>query len=118
MDLLTLSNTERLLAYLAAYACKDIAALGAMLADDVTLRDWTLAVRGKAAAIAETAKNFGAAGSLEIEPLGIYADGDTVAAELKITIDGHTDLRVVDVVSFDKDGHIRSIRAYLGRPEV
>lgn len=113
--MLQMSNTGRLLAYLDAYARKDLVAVGTMFADDVTLRDWNLAVRGKAAALAETAKNFSAAGALAIEALGIYADGDTVAAELTITIDGQVDLRVVDVISFDRDGRIRSIRAYLGR---
>lgn len=112
-----LTNTERLLAYLDAYAREDLAAVGAMFADDVTLCDWNLNVRGKAAVIAETAKNFSAAGSLAIEPLRVYADGDTVAADLKITIDGLTDLRVVDVIAFDSDGRIGSIRAYLGRPD-
>ena len=80
VDLPHLTNAERLLAYLDAYARKDIASVGAMFADDVTLRDWNQAVRGKDAALAETAKNFSAAGSFAIEPLGIYADGDTVAA--------------------------------------
>ena len=41
------TNPERLLVYLDAYARKDIAAVATMLADDVTLRDWNLAVRGK-----------------------------------------------------------------------
>ena len=42
--------------------------------------------------MAETAKNFSAAGSLTIEPLGIYGDGDTVAAGLKIPSDSKTTL--------------------------
>ena len=63
------------------------------------------------------AKNFASAGSMEIEVLGLYPAGDTVAAELRIVIDGTVELRVVDVVSFDASGKITAIRAYLGRPD-
>lgn len=41
------------LSYLQHYAAKNPDAVAAMLADDVTLRDWKLAVVGKAAAVAK-----------------------------------------------------------------
>ncbi len=116
-----MSNTDRLLAYLQAYARKDLPAVAYMFASDVHLRDWKISVRGREAAMAETAKNFQSAGTIEIEPLGLYEGagegGGTVAAELRIVVDGHTELRVVDVVAFDSSGKIRAIRAYLGRPD-
>jgi len=109
------ANTDRFHDYLAAYARKDLAAIGAMLSDDAQLRDWNLAVRGKEAVLAETARNFSAAATIDIETLALYTSEDAVAGELRIVVDQHEELRVVDVLSFDAQGAIVSIRAYLGR---
>lgn len=86
-----------------------------MFADDVTLRDWNISVSGKAAAVAETSRNFESCQSIEIQALGIFEGSDTAAGELRIVVDGKIELHVVDVISFDPDGKIKSIRAYLGR---
>ena len=110
-----MANTDRFHDYLAAYARKDLAAIGAMLSDDAQLRDWNLAVRGKEAVLAETARNFSAAATIDIETLALYTSEDAVAGELRIVVGRHEELRVVDVLSFDAQGAIVSIRAYLGR---
>jgi hypothetical protein len=110
-----MSNTERFLAYLQHYANRDIDSISAMFADDITLRDWNLAVSGIAAAVAETTKNFQSAQAIEIEALHIYEREDAIAGELRILLDGVTELFVVDVLTFDADGRIKAIRAYLGR---
>ncbi|MBK7615230.1 MAG: nuclear transport factor 2 family protein [Burkholderiales bacterium] len=101
-------------AYLQAYARKDLPAIESMLSSDVRLCDWNKAVAGRAAVLAETAKNFAAAEIIEIETLATYARGDGVAGELRIVVDGQTELRVVDVLRFDTSGKITDIRAYLG----
>jgi len=110
-----MSNTERFLAYVNAYARKDLAAVAAMFSADVQLRDWKLAVSGRDAAVAETRRNFAAAQTLAIEVLALHESGDAVAGELRIVVDGHIELHVVDVVVFAPDGSIRALRAYLGR---
>lgn len=38
-----------------------------------------------------------------------------MAGELRIVVDGTIEMYVVDVISFDSNGKIKSIRAYLGR---
>ena len=40
-----------------------------------------------------------------------------MAGELRIVVDGKIELHVVDVISFDSNGKIKSIRAYLGRSD-
>lgn len=110
-----MTNSERFAAYLNAYARKDLAAIEAMFSDDVQLRDWQLAVSGRDAAVAETRKNFAAAQTLAIEVLALHESRDAVAGELRIVVDGHIELHVVDVVDFASDGRIKAIRAYLGR---
>ncbi len=104
--------------YLKHYAAKNLDAVAAMLADDVTLRDWKVAVVGKAATVAETAKNFASAQSIVIEVLGVYENQNTVSGELRIVVDNSTVLYVVDVIDFDARGQIQAIRAYLGRGDI
>ena len=103
------------LSYLQHYAAKDLDAVAAMLADDVKLRDWKLAVVGKAAAVDETAKNFASAQSIAIEVLGVYENQNTVSGELRIVVDGNIELYVVDVIDFNAQDQIQAIRAYMGR---
>ena len=110
-----MNNRDRCLAYLRSYAKRNISEVAAMFADDIVLRDWKILVRGKAATLAETERNFKSADSFEITPLGLYEYGDTVAAELKIVVDGTITLNVVDVIRFNPPGQIQAIRAYLGR---
>jgi steroid delta-isomerase len=109
-------NRQRFMDYLAAYARKDLDAIDGMFADDIRLRDWKLFVRGRQAALAETAKNFESVKSIEIDVLYMLESERAMAGELRIRIDGEIELFVVDVVEFDEHGRICAIRAYLGRP--
>ncbi len=102
-------------AYLAAYASRDLAAIETMLADTVTLRDWKIRVVGKAAALAETHKNFEAVQRLQIDVLAAYERPGGTAAELRIVIDERDTIFVVDAFDFDAQGRIAAIRAYIGR---
>ncbi len=110
-------NTVRFLRYLQLYANKQLDDIALMLADDVRLRDWNISVHGKAAALAETRKNFTSSISIAIEPLHVYAGRDGVAGELRIVVDGSTVLHVVDALTFNTAGQITSIRAYIGRDD-
>ncbi len=110
-----MTHRERFLEYLARYADRDIAAIDAMLAGDVTLTDWNITVRGKAAALAETAKNFASASCIAITPRNLMESACSVSAELHIVVDGNIDLYVVDVLDFAPTGKITAIRAYRGQ---
>ncbi|NHF58636.1 nuclear transport factor 2 family protein [Flavobacteriaceae bacterium TP-CH-4] len=109
------SNKERCLSYLNRYAEKDLHSIEKMFSEDIVLRDWKIRVEGKENALKETRKNFEAAASIAIEVLSTYENEDTVAAELKITVDSIEELYVVDVITMNSEGKIKSIRAYLGR---
>jgi len=102
-------------AYLAAYAARDLAAIAPLFAEAVTLRDWKIRVVGKAAALAETRKNFEAVQHLQIDMLAAHLRDGGAAAELKIVVDRRDTLHVVDVFDFDASGRISAIRAYIGR---
>ena len=109
-----MSYVDQLREYLAAYSSKNLQAIEAMLDEDATLQDWNLAVRGKAAVLRETDKNFEAARSIDIEIKREFANGRDAAAELLIVIDGTVRLEVVDVVRFNASGLIESIKSFKG----
>ncbi|MBI3347356.1 MAG: nuclear transport factor 2 family protein [Burkholderiales bacterium] len=102
-------------AYLAAYAARDLATIEPMLADDITLRDWKIRVIGKAAALAETRKNFESVDSLAIDVLTTCERPGGAAAELRIVVDQRDTIHVVDMFYVDDQGRISAIRAYIGR---
>ncbi len=97
------------------YADRNLAAISAMYAENIHLRDWNISVHGKEAAVRETAKNFAEADSLDIGVLAVYENADTVAGEVHITVNGSIDLYVVDIMTFDAQGLITAIRSYKGR---
>ncbi|AXT40043.1 nuclear transport factor 2 family protein [Alteromonas sp. BL110] len=103
--------------YLNAYEKKNLDSISDMFSDDIALRDWKISVQGKSLAIDETRKNFANADSIEIHVLSTMANDNMVSGELKIVVDKAETLFVVDVVTFDEDGKITSIHAYLGRED-
>lgn len=105
----------RFRAYLAAYARRDVAAIEALLAPQVRLRDWAVSVQGREAVLAATRHNFDTARSIEIEVLQVHVNEHAVAGELRIVVDGSIELFVVDVIDFDAQGQVLAIRAYKGR---
>lgn len=110
-----MNHSELFLTQLRHYAEKNLEATTAMFAEDIHLRDWNISVHGKAAALRETAKNFAEAESLEIRVLALYENAATVAGEVHIIVNGTIDLYVVDVMTFNSQGLITSIRSYKGR---
>lgn len=112
-----MTNVESFKKYLDCYSQKDLDSISTMLAENVTLRDWKISVSGKVAALDETRKNFQNARSIEIEILTSLESKNAVAGELKITVDESEILYVVDVITFNCDGYISSIKAYIGRED-
>lgn len=110
-----LSNEKIARFYLRKYQEKDLQAIASVFTEDIHLRDWKISVYGKTNALAETQKNFEEASTIDISVMHLYQNENTVAAELEITVNKSEILYVVDVISFDADGKIKAIRAYLGR---
>lgn len=109
-----MSSADLLLTYLRAYEARDLSAVGALLADDVRLQDWNLAVEGKAAVLAETQRNFDQAEHLLIDVLSVYAGEGGAAARLRIVVNHRIELEVVDTIAVNAAGQVSSIRAYKG----
>jgi hypothetical protein len=103
------------LLYLNHYAAKNLTGASELFAENIVLRDWKIRVEGKTAALNETCKNFEAVSTLYIDVLAVYEHKNTVAAELKIVIDGKEELYVVDIIEVNAAGLITAIRAFVGR---
>ena len=100
--------------YVAAFARKDLAALSAMFADDVELRDWSLSARGRAQVLEVNQQIFASCKELRVDLRKLVCEGQTVASELDISIDGAAPVHVVDITEFDASGKIVAIRAFKG----
>jgi purine-nucleoside phosphorylase len=111
-----MSLQEKFLYFLDCYARKDIEGISGMLAQDVTLRDWNISVRGREAVEVATKQNFDDADTITIEVLKLYESTRSVAGELRIVVDG-TELFVIDVIEFDAAAKVAAIRSYKGRAD-
>ena len=105
--------TDKFISNLRAYEQKDLQGVAALFAEDIFLRDWKIAVHGKDAVLRETQKNFDAGDNISIDVLRTYEDNNTVIAELHIIVENSEEIYVTDIATFNSDGFITTIRAYI-----
>jgi hypothetical protein len=106
---------EIALLYLRKYEEKDLESVSEMFSEDIFLRDWKIKVEGKEKAIDETHKNFQNAETIKIELISCLENNNSIAAELKITVNENEELTVVDIININDEGKINSIKAFIGR---
>ena len=111
--------------YFKAFSNKQIGVLNNMFSQDVTLKDWELNLFGKEAVLKANKNIFDTVDSIEVKVVNLFVVGEkvigdnvndknTVIGELEITINHIDILLVVDIIEFDDNGKIISIRAYKG----
>ena len=101
--------------YFKTFSNKDLNGLKGIFAEDVILRDWDIEAKGLEEVLKANAHIFANVTSIQVKPLKIYNDKNTVIAELEIDVnDGEELLLVTDVIEFDNDERICTIRAYKG----
>jgi ketosteroid isomerase-like protein len=99
--------------YFEIFSRMDANGLESIFSDDIVLRDWEQASIGKVDVIASNQKLFQSVTSIQVDPVQLYQDENTVVAELIVTINNETRLLVTDVLTFTGD-KISSIKAYKG----
>ena len=99
--------------YFAIFSNKDLDSLADMFTDTAVLRDWTGSAEGKDAVLTANKNIFDSVDTITITPLSLYEDGNTVAAEIEVLLNGGEKLLVVDVITFEGN-KISSLRAYKG----
>lgn len=105
---------ELALNYFEAFSKADIMRLRSLFADDVCLRDWNIDVLGIEYVINENSKIFTTLKGISVEVINLYEDAKTVVAELVISANGVSAIKVVDILNFNEEHKIVSIRAYKG----
>ena len=100
--------------YFRNFSEKNLNTLADLFSENVKLRDWELSASGKASVIDANRRIFSSVSSIQVTPLSMYKEGNTVVAELDICLNNAETLKVVDIIEFDENGKILSIRAYKG----
>ena len=100
--------------YFKLFSNKDIKALSSIFSKKITLRDWKIKAQGLKNILKENEKIFKSCKSIQVKPIKIFQEKKTIIAELLIQINKSKNLLVIDVIEFDKQNRIKSIRAYLG----
>ena len=100
--------------YFKLFSNKDINALSPMFSKKIILRDWKIKAQGIKKVLKENEKIFKDCKSIQAKPIKIFQEKKTIIAELVICINKSKNLLVVDVLEFDNQKKIKSIRAYLG----
>ena len=99
--------------YFETFSRKDIDTLAELFTSDPSLRDWNGLAEGRTDVLAANKTIFDNVDTIAVTPLSLYQDGNTVAAEIEVLINGEEKLLVVDVITFEDD-KIASVRAYKG----
>jgi len=109
-----MSNLKQLATeYFATFSRKDLDGLADMFTANAVLRDWTGSAEGIDNVLAANKNIFDSVDTIVVTPLSLYEDGNTVAAEIEILVNGAEKLLVVDVIIFEGD-KISNLRAYKG----
>ena len=102
--------------YFDAFSAMDLPVLEDLYAKNIYLRDWEGTYVGATAVLNANKQLFDNVDALVIRPTLMHCDEDalTVIAEIEIMIAGAEQLLVADIIEFNSQGKIRSIRAYKG----
>jgi len=99
--------------YFLTFSSKNLTNLMTLFTDNPTLRDWNGLAEGRTDVESANKNIFDNVDTITVTPLSLHEDGNTVAAEIEVLINGTEKLLVVDVITFEGD-RIASIRAYKG----
>ena len=100
--------------YFKVFSEKNIDELTKLFSKNVILKDWENSASGLIEVLKVNKKIFKSVNTIEVKPINIYSDNNTVISEIEIFIDKSDKINVVDIISFDQEGKILSITAYKG----
>ena len=101
------------LSYFKTFSEKNIDGLREMFDDNVTLRDWDIDEKGIESVLKANLNIFQNVKTINAIPQNIISKNNFVFAELKIVVNDN-ELKVVDLIEFNKKGKIISIKAFKG----
>jgi len=106
----------QVVAYFDAFSARDLDRLEELYSSNIYLRDWEGTWVGAQSVLYANKEIFDGVEAIVVRPLALHFDAEarTCAAEVEILANGLETLQVVDVIEFNSDGKITSIRAYKG----
>ena len=107
---------NKTVAYFQAFSEGDLDALGELYANNIYLRDLEGTYVGATVVLNANKQLFDNVDALAVRIIALHCDEDarTIAAEIEIMIPESDPLLVVDIIEFNSEGLIGSIRAYKG----
>ena len=105
---------DNALSYFKTFSEKNIDGLREMFDDNVTLRDWDIDKKGIESVLKANLNIFQNVKTINAIPQNIISENNFVFAELKIVVNDSDELKVVDLIEFNKKGKIISIKAFKG----
>ena len=105
---------DNALSYFKTFSEKNIDGLREMFDDNVTLRDWDIDKEGIENVLEANLNIFQNVKTINAIPQNIISENNFVFAELKIVVNEDEELKVVDLIEFNKKGKIISIKAFKG----
>ena len=111
--MITENIKDTALSYFKTFSEKNIDGLREMFDDNVTLRDWDIDKKGIDSVLKANLNIFQNVKTINAIPQNIISENNFVFAELKIVVNDD-ELKVVDLIEFNKKGKIISIKAFKG----
>ena len=119
------SILETSLEYFEAFNKHDLDELREMFSEDVSLRDWEISANGIDEVLEANSKIFNSVDSISVTPVMVYEGVDkllmgplgvegTSIVELEVLLNEKETLLVIDIIEFNREGKIKSIKAYKG----
>lgn len=102
------------LKYFEFFSNKDIKNLKLMFSEDVDLRDWEINATGIESVLDANLKIFNSVKTIMAKPISLIVEDSNLSAELEIIVNDVEILRVVDIIQFNNEKKIKSIRAFKG----
>ena len=102
------------LSYFKKFSEKNIDGLREMFDNNISLRDWDIDKKGIESVLEANLNIFQKVKTIKAIPQNIISENNFVFAELKIIVNGDEELKVVDMIEFNKKGKIISIKAFKG----
>ena len=110
---MTANIKDTALSYFKTFSEKNIDGLREMFDDNVTLRDWDIDKKGIESVLKANLNIFQNVENINVIPQNIISENNFVFAELTIVVNDE-ELKVVDLIEFNKKGKIISIKAFKG----
>lgn len=100
--------------YFSAFSKKDLNKLKQFFSRNISLRDWETLALGRDEVCQANKIFFDTVATIDVDLINIFVDGYNLIGDLIITIDSKETIKVVDIIEFDQDLKIISIKAYKG----